>query len=153
MLIGEQNFLRMGLDKIIKISARFVDRDMIMRYHWGKGIGHKYAWEGEAVLHDPSAISTSATTSLALEEGRTQARLPMEASCQGQADEDEMVDMEGRKAADEMGEDDTLGELGEGGLGDLQIDDGMEDRENEDLGEEWSDEDLESGCESDGDGL
>lgn len=71
---------------------------------------------------------------------RTQEQLPMEASCQRQADEDEMVDMEERKAADET-EDDTSGELGEGGLDDLRIDDEMEDRGNEDLGEEWSDED------------
>lgn len=30
------------------LLARFVDRDMLMRYHWGLGIGHKYSWEGSA---------------------------------------------------------------------------------------------------------
>lgn len=25
------------------LSQRFVDRDMVLRYHWGEGIGHAYA--------------------------------------------------------------------------------------------------------------
>jgi hypothetical protein len=27
--------------------ARFVDRDMVMRYHWGLAVGHTYAHEAE----------------------------------------------------------------------------------------------------------
>ena len=25
----------------------FIDRDMLMRYHWGLGVGHYYAWESQ----------------------------------------------------------------------------------------------------------
>jgi hypothetical protein len=30
---------------IIHLIARFVDRDMVMRYHWGLGVGHTYAYQ------------------------------------------------------------------------------------------------------------
>ena len=38
------------------ISSRFVDRDMLMRYHWGLGIGHMYS-------HNPSTNSERFCTS------------------------------------------------------------------------------------------
>jgi hypothetical protein len=33
---------------------RFVDRDMLMRYHWGMGIGHVYSWHSVATSASPS---------------------------------------------------------------------------------------------------
>ena len=36
----------------------FVDRDMVMRYEWGFGIGHTYSWKNPALYRhapDPSA--------------------------------------------------------------------------------------------------
>ena len=30
------------------MSSRFVDRDMLMRYHWGLGIGHTYSHNSPA---------------------------------------------------------------------------------------------------------
>jgi len=32
-------------------ACRFVDRDMVMRYHWGLGIGHLYSRMGSSVTH------------------------------------------------------------------------------------------------------
>lgn len=40
----------------INLSNRFVDRDMLMRYHWGLGVGHVYS-------HGQSAFATATTTS------------------------------------------------------------------------------------------
>jgi hypothetical protein len=35
---------------------RFVDRDMVMRYHWGMGVGHVYS-HGQAVVPNTSATT------------------------------------------------------------------------------------------------
>ena len=32
----------------------FVDRDMLMRYEWGSGIGHTYSWKNPVVQHHTS---------------------------------------------------------------------------------------------------
>jgi hypothetical protein len=32
----------------------FVDRDMLMRYEWGMGIGHTYSWKNPMVQHHAS---------------------------------------------------------------------------------------------------
>jgi hypothetical protein len=38
---------------------RFVDRDMVMRYYWGMGVGHAYSHEQTAVVPtDPTASAT-----------------------------------------------------------------------------------------------
>jgi hypothetical protein len=36
---------------------RFVDRDMVMRYYWGMGVGHAYSHEQTAF--DPTASATT----------------------------------------------------------------------------------------------
>lgn len=52
----------MLLSKLLTIAFRYVDRDMLMRYHWGMGVGHKYTWEEEtgsdAALSNTASIST-----------------------------------------------------------------------------------------------
>ena len=60
----------------VRFSLRFVDRDMVMRYHWGLGIGHVYAHvkrptkdnesDGQPILEQPTkaeAAVTQVTTS------------------------------------------------------------------------------------------
>ena len=32
----------------------FIDRDMLMRYEWGMGIGHTYSWKNPVVQHHVS---------------------------------------------------------------------------------------------------
>ena len=39
-------------DWLIKYETRFVDRDMVVRYHWGIGVGHTYSHQS---LHDTRA--------------------------------------------------------------------------------------------------
>lgn len=34
-----------SVSKLILTCVRFADRDMLMRYHWGLGIGHTYSHE------------------------------------------------------------------------------------------------------------
>ncbi|KJA18172.1 hypothetical protein HYPSUDRAFT_205550 [Hypholoma sublateritium FD-334 SS-4] len=41
---------------------RFADRDMVMRFHWGLGIGHTYS-HGKARSHDGSTTPTSPSPS------------------------------------------------------------------------------------------
>ena len=43
----------------LNVLFRFADRDILMRYHWGLGVGHAYAHEpttrsAEEILHAPS---------------------------------------------------------------------------------------------------
>jgi hypothetical protein len=38
--------------KFILTRVRFADRDMLMRYHWGLGIGHVYSHGHDLYLHD-----------------------------------------------------------------------------------------------------
>jgi hypothetical protein len=45
----------------IEVLTRFVDPDMLMRYHWGLGIGHIYS-HGRTEVHS-TAISATAQTS------------------------------------------------------------------------------------------
>ena len=33
------------------LSSSFVDRDMLMRYEWGLGIGHTYSWKNTSRHH------------------------------------------------------------------------------------------------------
>jgi hypothetical protein len=40
--IGEFNFVKTKLH-LSAMVCRFVDRDMVMRYHWGLGVGHIYS--------------------------------------------------------------------------------------------------------------
>lgn len=37
----------------VLIFLRFVDRDMVIRYHWGHGVGHTYAFGGADVTEAP----------------------------------------------------------------------------------------------------
>ena len=48
------------------MSFRFVDRDMLMRYHWGLGVGHIYSHGQRA--DGPSAPTDTHTTSTAADE-------------------------------------------------------------------------------------
>jgi len=48
------------------MSFRFVDRDMLMRYHWGLGVGHIYSHVQRA--NGPSAPTDTQTTSTAADE-------------------------------------------------------------------------------------
>lgn len=38
-------YLRWSARHLLKYSVSFVDRDMMMRYHWGLGVGHTYAYQ------------------------------------------------------------------------------------------------------------
>ena len=41
----------------------FADRDMLMRYHWGMGVGHPYAWK-EASTTDQMTGSLNSETNV-----------------------------------------------------------------------------------------
>ena len=44
-------------------AARFVDRDMLLRYHWGHGVGHVYSHVTRAeATSSGNAVSTPANT-------------------------------------------------------------------------------------------
>jgi hypothetical protein len=65
------------------IGIRFVDRDMVVRYHWGFGVGHVYSrWQGanrtaeSSRLESPHSSSTTSNSeatyeSIAVTEGDT----------------------------------------------------------------------------------
>ena len=38
---------------IVLIFLRFVDRDMVIRYHWGHGVGHTYAFCSASITEMP----------------------------------------------------------------------------------------------------
>lgn len=105
-----------------------------MRYHWGKGVGHRYSWEGKAGFHDRRTNFGPTTTRLEEyrvdEHGGTQEEARPETPR-----DDDTLDMEDGIVE----EDDIRGEAEqEGGLDGLN--DGMEDYENEDLGSSEDDE-------------
>ena len=45
--------------------SSFVDRDMLMRYHWGLGVGHAYAYNNtelpEEILHNDGPVTDTST--------------------------------------------------------------------------------------------
>jgi hypothetical protein len=55
------------VSKLILTCVRFADRDMLMRYHWGLGIGHIYSHEhhshpSHSILADSGAIEPDDTS-------------------------------------------------------------------------------------------
>jgi hypothetical protein len=36
-----------------RLNFRFVDRDMVIHYHWGHGMGHTYAFSANSDVADP----------------------------------------------------------------------------------------------------
>ena len=42
---------------LLTIAQRFVDRDMLMRYHWGLGVGHTYSHVLESSEHNDESIT------------------------------------------------------------------------------------------------
>lgn len=112
-----------------------------MRYHWGLGIGHTYSWKGPQHIH-----SISLSTAQLSESGTTTVPVGAEHQLQpetsrlnaGRIAEEESMAVESQIQTIE-GEGDDPGEEGY----ELNVDyiDGMDDRENEDLGDEWSESD------------
>ena len=52
------------------ILSSFVDRDMLMRYHWGLGIGHQYAHTTASVNSQSFSPSPSHSNGSAMEDYR-----------------------------------------------------------------------------------
>lgn len=48
-------------------SYRFVDRDMVMRYHWGLGVGHLYSHQRNANMGSPQSPEADAMSDLEVE--------------------------------------------------------------------------------------
>lgn len=123
------------------LALRFVDRDMLMRYHWGLGIGHRYSWEGP----QPQPLSAALTEVMhAVQEGESQTQtLPeplqsgMDKTLGVPQDSMDHIPSEPDKPQEQGAHSDDAGPS----YSDLL--DGMEDRENEDLGDDtdWSDDD------------
>ena len=44
-------------DSLLTIAQRFVDRDMLLRYHWGLGVGHVYSHVRESSEHNDESIT------------------------------------------------------------------------------------------------
>ena len=63
-------------------SVRFVDRDMVMRYHWGLGVGHVYAYsrpsestnqaDGDVEIRDGVMVTSGSTVDVDLNEPDSQ---------------------------------------------------------------------------------
>ncbi|RDB17006.1 hypothetical protein Hypma_002060 [Hypsizygus marmoreus] len=52
--IGRSKFAQDRKDWVLYYVNRFVDHDMLMRYHWGLGVGHLYTqWNGGLPMVDP----------------------------------------------------------------------------------------------------
>lgn len=102
-----------------------------MRYHWGMGIGHKYAWdvEVEARLSNPVPASTVLAESSGSRAKDSEASLRSALA--------EMGDSMTVEVHDVSDEDEPQSGQDKNGLEDLR--DGMEDHENEDLGDDSSD--------------
>lgn len=115
---------------------RFVDRDMLIRYHWGLGIGHKYSWEGTQAdtYCGPLSNYLSATPSGPRSSGNSVTE------CQAliQLPTSEQLDVHDNITDDMIVEEED--QIEPEPVEDLQHD-GMEDRENEDLGDDWYDDD------------
>lgn len=117
---------------MLKVLVRFVDRDMLMRYHWGMGIGHKYAWEKEAEPHGHPSPQTLTLTAISRERGEVPAQNHLGMSQDLSVDE---------TFEDNIPAEEELQLEPEGNEHYEDLSDGMNDRENEDLGDDWSDED------------
>lgn len=113
--------------------VRFVDRDMLMRYHWGLGIGHKYSWDSGSQAEDseypqpqpqPQPVSgLSSSENRMSQEEMPGSDHPENESMQLQEDVDDDPELHEDKNTPE---EDILR-------------DGMEDNENEDLGDDSDD--------------
>ena len=51
------------------LNVRFVDRDMLLRYHWGHGVGHVYSHTWTEFSSNVNTVSTSADVDLDLNTG------------------------------------------------------------------------------------
>lgn len=117
------------MNKISQIVTRFVDCDMLMRHHWGLGIGHKYSWE-ESQAEDsgdsqPQSVPGSAPsdTRMAMSQEELLSDHLESVNVQLQGDIDDNPELH---EGDDVPGEDTLH-------------DEMEDKENEDLGEDSDD--------------
>lgn len=119
---------------------------MLMRYHWGLGIGHKYSWDAQSAEEYDGGHSGSFSITACNGEnivgggGETCRQQDSEESI---LEEDpNMVVEDGRTVEDNTSpdEDKFLDELQE--TEGHYLDDGMEDLENEDLGDEDSEGDY-----------
>jgi hypothetical protein len=125
------------LSFIIQISSRFVDRDMVMRYHWSLGIGHTYSHGNTS--EPPPVVEEGAEESMDCE-GAEQNVLQTGNLVVEQGAE-KLVDCDGAEQNDPL----TRALSGpEAELHEPDSDDpeyGLEDRENEDLGsdDDWQD--------------
>lgn len=56
-LTGESLWTLEGLvhPSYLSTQSRFVDRDMMMRYHWGLGIGHTYSHSTSPIRSNPDS--------------------------------------------------------------------------------------------------
>lgn len=118
---------------MLKVLVRFVDRDMLMRYHWGMGIGHKYAWEKETGPHDHPSPQASTSNAISREWG--------EVLAQNQPGVSQDLGVDEIFEEDNIPAEEELQLVPEGNEHYEHLSDGMNDRENEDLGDGWSDED------------
>lgn len=107
----------------------FVDRDMLIRYHWGLGVGHSYAWEHK----QKETVSTAEPEPFFRDVERTSEQdfddLPEEHDVGGVIGGSLSRDVESESDSDTAGDNPELC---------------MEDRENEDLGESSGNDSYES---------
>lgn len=122
------------------LAIRFVDRDMLMRYHWGLGIGHKYSWDGPLAgashyptSNDPTLLRDTESHGDRQEVllGDDGPQLEGEISADFNLPVHSELDDDGQEALENPLDEDDL--RSESGTTDL---DEMEDGENEDLGDD-----------------
>lgn len=126
--------------------GRFVDRDMVMRYHWGLGIGHKYSWSvpPESSSEDPLPL-------LNLQEPPSIQPVLQQANFEGESyyqahPEVTPTHNEAHGTSSRIDDGQPLEDLHFCSGDEIEpettsLSDGLEDLENEDLGDsDWSDE-------------
>ena len=59
MSTSEQNLKLMSLPNADIVMQRFVDRDMLMRYHWGLGISHTYSHTQDGTVDQAASMRAS----------------------------------------------------------------------------------------------
>lgn len=124
-------------------DVRYVDRDMLMRYHWGLGIGHKYSWDAPEAEGYNGAHSGS--FGIAASNGENSVGGAEEACRERDSDESALVENPNMVVDDSLAVEDVVDDTQESEPEDFSehyLDDGMEDLENEDLGDEDSEGDY-----------